>query len=1041
MALEKATIPLPIAGGVDTRSDKRHVRPPKCLALENVRFTGNGTMRKRFGGTTMGNSYSSVSGTTRSTSSFSQGHHLFASSEKLYTMEHNKLLAWDEATDTWQLHGLMPLVEVDVSPVVTPVANAASHTDVARTTDGLQCAVGEIPGLYIWVSILDEVTGSRYLFTLNGANVSNIKVTTIGTTLMVFWANNGAPHSLFLKTFTRSALPTLATNCLSSPTATVVSAGLRDYASGAGGNSRYDVAAYDGTKCLLAYAASAGLTIECSFIDTSGAIGTSASQAVTAFPDDLTLAVADSGGNWALIWATNTSNNLVGRIRNSSMTAVTAATTIEAMTGVCYNLGATWANSTTVQAVWQIPNSVSKRQVRHGSLNTSAAVTAGLLFHNAGLVSKPWTVATDDTYCLMGTYDLNNALTLVVVVRLGTPAGAAVSFPGSTQVGTVVANVIPDSIPLGSYDSNRLPHVVLGAASGPGFAVPYENYLVPILVFTVPDMEIWNVRIVGLHFVDDNADAYDFQPTPIRMGAALHVPSGVTWRVDPEAVYETGFIQPFAATITLTPSNAAGALTSGGTYLYRVYQEWTSANGEREQSTAVEQSVTLGGADDTVTITINTIPFTNRSARLGLRNFGFGIYRANPGSAIFRRISDGAVFEDATANGYILNDQTVASVTFTDELSDSSSVGEIDYLTDGEVENIAPSACKLAVVSNGRAFLSGFSHDGDLIWFGKIRESETALAFSSANTIFVEAGDGPITALGSLGDALIVFRRRQIYVIGGEGPNDVGTGGAFLDARLIKEGVGCSNPASVGMSPVGLFFQAGDGMVYLLGTDMSVSPIGADVYALTRDATITSAVAVEEEREVRFTFWPATGESGTDVLVWHQDIGWSTRTYPGAFGACSWQGTWVAIANEGGDIYREVRDQNYGNASDLSFVMAYESAWLRTSQLVQGADRFVRLLASGEWRGNHKVRVRIAYDYDDTWVDDLDWIPTVTSSTGNYEFEVRPSRQRIQAYKVRIEDVDDGINPLRDSFTLSELALELGSYGTPAHLAASRRAT
>jgi hypothetical protein len=1027
MQPQRMILPIPMAGGVDRRSDRRHVKPPKCLALENVRFTGPGTIQKRFGCDALGTTYSSVSGTTRSTAAIAGGHSLFAAGDRLYTMAAHRLLSWDDTTDTWALHGLMPLVKATLSEIVSPIALPVQNASVARTTDGLVGVAGGTTDTHITLAILDEITGTRYSFSLTGANLGAPKVVALGTNLLVFWTDAAGSHNLKMRVFTRAALPTTATTALSSPTATVVATGLKDTGVSSFGNAFYELADYDATKVLLAYVTPAN-DIAYAYCDATGTLTSAGTLTPAAAPIGLSIAVSADRTLWSVAWTETATNDLKARIYNSSMVAQIAATLVETASGIVQQLASVWVSATKVHLVWGI----GSRNIRHGSIDTAAAVAAATLFFNAAIVSRPWMHdgAAYQAFTTSGGTPVSHRL--VAIVRLGAPAGAAVTAPGDNQVATLVATMLHgESMPTVTLGAFMSSHVAAGAGAG--------EVLVPLLV--IPPGGI-NTSFTGDVAIRLATLTFQGSVTLGQAQAALddaaHVPAGVTWTIDAEGAYETGFAMPGPQDVSFTKSNGAGNLTPNATYQYRLFWEWLNARGELEQSSATNFAVTMGATDDTLVIDIDTLPFTNRCARLGLRDVGIGVYRADPGSATYRRVSSTRFAASSGANGYTLNDPTVQTVQFTDHLANGanpagSSGPLIDYLSEGEIDNSGPPACSVATTCAGRTYLSGFAHNGDLIWFSKQRLLDIPMSFSDLNTILVQGGAGPITALGALGDTLVVFRRRQLYLVGGEGPGNTGVGGSFTPARLMSEEVGCTNPASVVNGPAGLYFQASDG-IYLLDNAGALTFVGADVQDLTDGATITSAVLVDTARELRFTL------PTTKMLVYHYDVGaWSTRDFPAQYGGCLWRASYVGIDSDAGALRKEVEGQYHD--ANAAYIMAYTSAWIRPGALIQGGDRVKRLLFAGTWKDGHKSRVKWYFDYDDTVAATVNWTPTVSAATANYQFEARPSRQRVQAFKVRLEDVADGVDPLRDSFSLSELAVELAVRGHLADLPATGRAT
>lgn len=81
---------------------------------------------------------------------------------------------------------------------------------------------------------------------------------------------------------------------------------------------------------------------------------------------------------------------------------------------------------------------------------------------------------------------------------------------------------------------------------------------------------------------------------------------------------------------------------------------------------------------------------------------------------------------------------------------------------------------------------------------------------------------------------------------------------------------------------------------------------------------------------------------------------------------------------------------------------------------------------TGKYIADHKLRVQLAYDYNNTLVDSFteDW--SLDPGAGvPYQVRVSPSRQLITAVRIHIFDVV-GSGTLADSAELSSLALEIG---------------
>ena len=155
---------------------------------------------------------------------------------------------------------------------------------------------------------------------------------------------------------------------------------------------------------------------------------------------------------------------------------------------------------------------------------------------------------------------------------------------------------------------------------------------------------------------------------------------------------------------------------------------------------------------------------------------------------------------------------------------------------------------------------------------------------------------------------------------------------------------------------------------------------------------------------------------------------WGERTLDStantALSATIWDGTHVysdmTSAFQEQTTYAELANDLYG--------MDVETCWIKMADLL-GGGRLRQIQVLGEWRSDVKVRVRIAYDYNATYVDDLDFSPTALSAGNELYFRVGPSRQQCRAIKIRLtaENEDgSGTWPLGEALKLTGLAFEVG---------------
>lgn len=974
MPLQRTVISIPIGpSGVDTRTDPKAIPSPALAAAENVSFATPGRLTKRAGTDSLSliGSGSPINGIT-------------TVGDALLGISPNGTTFRTAAATSWSATGQ------DIASIAVDYLYTTGPGTDWRAAD--TCRARDIDFLVLESSASTQVFArdSQGGVSLLGgtASATRPRCVTVGTTACFFWVS-GANI-----VFSSSSSGFPAAGSLS--TSNVVT--------NLNASALYDVAV-SGSQILLFYHHTDG-SFRHGYVSTSGVAGALTTETPAATPVAISCSV-HSGGNYGLFWGMDATTTIRGRLFNSSAAALTAATTLDAAaSGGIRNLVSCWVTSTNCSVAYELDAAADYNNlVRYSALNTSASVTtAATWYRHSGLASKLWLYSGQVYGILVHVSALQRAY-VIAKSPIGNPdlqpTIDGTMFSGSAYGLSHRVGFVPS-----------VPTISTGF-----FSVPLQT--------TVLSTDNRSVKLATMTFTGVNTHNF------AKVGRETFMTGAQLWSLYP---LTSGSAQPFAndevgfhfypENIALSSSNSTGSLTSLATYSYRFYWESLTADGRVEVSSyAGAQTITLGAADDTVQAVVHTLAHTNKA------NVWLGVYRsaAGPGS-IHYRVS---LRPSATTgmNGYLANSTTADTITFTDGLSDATLITKAtDYQSSDPVEldNIAPPPARVIAAGNNRVALAGMEDD-NLIWISKLRETSTEpLAFNDALTVAVDAGDGPITGMAFMQDNLVVFRGRQIYLVGGDGPDNVGLGGEFTPSRIISEDIGCTNQRSICRIPAGIMFMSSKGY-YLLGNDLALNYIGAPVEAHNGD-TVYSALALPGKHEVRILTNAAAGAGCLlyDYLAgqWAQ---WFTDM-PGGGGllsltsACIWNGTWT-IGSDGEVLTESTGFLDRNGDSNSSYTMAVETGWIHLSQL-QSYQRLYRILFLGDYRaGSHKPRVRLAFDYNTTWVDDLDW-DNVTS-TAPYQFQIKPSRQKIQAVKIRIEDIASG-GTLGDSFTLSEIALEIG---------------
>lgn len=502
-------------------------------------------------------------------------------------------------------------------------------------------------------------------------------------------------------------------------------------------------------------------------------------------------------------------------------------------------------------------------------------------------------------------------------------------------------------------------------------------------------------------------------------GKALYLPGAYVAEYDGKRVVENGFwIYP--EDVKTTTSTLDGFMANNtGKYTYRVYWEWKNASGEIERSTALTVTTAAmpgGTSTQSVLLTIPTLPYTNKE------NVYAVIYRAEVDkSAIFYRVVgfDPAITVATSTAPSIatLNDIKKNAVTYRDTMSDTQLVTkEQDYLSAGELDNIAPRATPFVTSGQARLFVRD-PEDPHLVRFSKIRLDGDAVMFNDGLTMRVPEDGGAVTAVEITEGALIIFAEKATYVATGQGPTNTNGPPDYTAPQRVAD-IGCTDPRSVVRTPRGIFFQSKKGIYLLPHTPGAggVEYIGAPVEDAMTGFTVVGAINMPDKHQARFYV-------DASFLVYDYLVGqWSVWKNGAVFGTAKHMVLWgdTPVHLDGTAPYRPQATFADGTTGySLSAKMRVKFAGL------QGYKRVRRLMVLGEYRAAHDLRVQLAYNYSASVTDTFTFV--LTADPAPYQLRVTPTRQQIEAIDVTLTDLTPGGGGTwRESMKLTGLAFQVG---------------
>lgn len=286
------------------------------------------------------------------------------------------------------------------------------------------------------------------------------------------------------------------------------------------------------------------------------------------------------------------------------------------------------------------------------------------------------------------------------------------------------------------------------------------------------------------------------------------------------AVYDGRFPVPlnFGETpgiVSLTPSTSSGSLASSATYTYVVHWEYVLADGSVVVGPVSSPLQAATGSGDHRITAVVTTPHTLAIA------LGDALYGANVVAVLSRTTWENtARIEQSTFRRGNVEPVSVGMANYgeplsiTDQVSDTALADEAAVYTQGSrgpvsapLQHFAPLACSYLTATEARLLTGGLARSAD-VQVSKAAFIGEAFEFNPLSQYFSTVS-GPVRGVRNIDGAKLVFTSDRIYVIAGDGPNDIGEG-ALDYPREIPTPSGLSNPWSFLDAPDGLWFQLDD---------------------------------------------------------------------------------------------------------------------------------------------------------------------------------------------------------------------------------------
>lgn len=995
MVLSKSNTPILFSGGLDQKRPEKLSIPGRFLRLENCIRRKYGEIQKRYGFNSLG------SDVINSSDTIDSGTNLANFREDVLLFTDFQLFSYASASDNWIYKGEIVNNTLSSTPVIRNGAIQAMP-DMA-SNGGFTATVWEDSRGGVGYSIFDDATGS--------AVVSDAQLDVTGFRPKVYAVRDNFIICYIVGT-------TLYSRLISTAMPATIGAAV-SIQSGVVANKPWDVTPA-GTAAVFVYNnTSSGLTI--GYIDANGVVGSISGNAL---PDPVSIASGTAlGSDCTSIYVNETTGIIyifyhdAATSTNLRVTAITGdlvtmdTQTIEAIANT-RNVTATEVDGLVCvfyeMSAASVKNHFVKSRVLNawsGSGSVTFATAASVFARSVGLATKAF-VCNGDVYVtvahesgLQPTYFVMRYTDALIVTKMAQSFGGGVTRDSARVLKSGLCRV---------------------SLSDDGYigGIQIRNELSTEAGGTILSTQV-GINRFAIAFA---ADAFKTS----SLGENLAIAGGLVQAYDGVSVNELGFnIYPEDVT---TAASAGGSLTAG-TYAVQVVYEWVDGRGQVHQSAPSIIKTQAAALNQKITVTIPTLRLTAKASIVNCVVY----VAAKDTTVVYYR------------HGVVANSKTVDTVTY-EILTEAVATNEVLYTVGGVLDNIAPPAAGVIHQHKNRFFIADLE-DGS-IGYSKESVVQEGVGFSDFFRIAMEADGGRVRGLATLDSNLIIMKRDRIYYLPGDGPVATGAQNDYPRPVPIASDVGTENPNSIAETPVGIFFKSSKG-IYLLQRNLTTKYVGEGVEDFN-GLDITSAVVLADENEVRFT----TGDGATLIYNYFFQQ-WSTFANYEAVSAVRGLDSYLHLKADG-TVNMETVGAYMDNGSKFS--MAIETSWLALSQ-VQGFQRIYRLLLLGDFVSHHFTKLKLAYDYENSYNEEV-YFDTRTGLVSEnyygagdpyglgvdeeayggvgssvYQFRVRPRRQKCEAIKLRIEDIDT-INLIGGgSFKLvainAEVGRKVGAYRLP----------
>lgn len=327
------------------------------------------------------------------------------------------------------------------------------------------------------------------------------------------------------------------------------------------------------------------------------------------------------------------------------------------------------------------------------------------------------------------------------------------------------------------------------------------------------------------------------------------------------------------------------------------------------------------------------------------------------------------------------------------------------YTSGGELENVTAPPCLSIEQHRGRLWLG--ATDENKVWFSKPPQPQRGPEFCLEFTFDLPA---PCTALVSNEDRIIIFTKKTIFYVEGDGPGPTGVPvNGFSKLAQLHVDEGCVEQNAAVRTPYGIIYRGRKGFMLLTrslelkfigeGVEDSFESYVDTILSLVHDPKLgCCAISVQKSGVYRtFRFWYDTAQWSIDELATNTtEIRDSIVLGEDYYHALNGVGVWktenpalTSVHADAGDYVRWVWESGWMRFSDLH---SFKRIW-RTYITARALE------SEGSLAGECDLQVELSKDFE----ADPFQLETFRLPVGKTkQFRIHMKKQKLRAVKVRI---------------------------------------